>query len=169
MKYNKKYNRYVTKNGLVYRLSKEEKLILCSQHYTSHNYLVVKANGENVRVHRLVWETFKGEIPDGYEIDHLDGNKENNDLDNLSCVTHKENMNNPNTLNKQKCSHNTKEFKERISESNTGRTPVNKGIPKSEFGIKFKEHYGITKSDDNKLYSKERRIYRETGKISWEE
>lgn len=46
-------------------------------------------------VHRLVWEAFNGPIPDGYEIDHRDANKQNNILDNLRCVTHIENMRNP--------------------------------------------------------------------------
>lgn len=42
-------------------------------------------------VHRLVWETFKGEIPDGYEIDHIDGDTSNNSLSNLQLLTRREN------------------------------------------------------------------------------
>ena len=47
------------------------------------------------RIHQLVYENFVGEIPDGYEIDHIDGDKTNNTVYNLRLVTHKENMNNP--------------------------------------------------------------------------
>ena len=43
-------------------------------------------------VHRLVYETFIGPIPDGYEIDHIDCNKTNNSIDNLQLLTRKENM-----------------------------------------------------------------------------
>ena len=43
-------------------------------------------------VHRLVWETFKGPIPAGYEINHNDENTFNNRLDNLSLMNHLENM-----------------------------------------------------------------------------
>ena len=43
-------------------------------------------------VHRVVWESFHGPIPDGYEINHKDCNKKNNRIDNLELVTHKENM-----------------------------------------------------------------------------
>lgn len=43
-------------------------------------------------VHRLVWETFMGEIPEGKEIDHIDGNPHNNSLSNLQIVTRRENL-----------------------------------------------------------------------------
>lgn len=42
-------------------------------------------------VHRLMYETFVGEIPLGYEINHIDGNKSNNLLSNLELVTPSEN------------------------------------------------------------------------------
>lgn len=44
------------------------------------------------RGHRLVWETFKGKIKEGLEIDHIDGDKHNNKLENLRTVTRSENM-----------------------------------------------------------------------------
>lgn len=44
-------------------------------------------------VHRLVWIAFNGQIPEGYEINHLDERPVNNALSNLSLVTHKENIN----------------------------------------------------------------------------
>lgn len=43
-------------------------------------------------VHRLVYETFVGEIPDGLQINHIDENKFNNHLDNLEIVTPRENL-----------------------------------------------------------------------------
>ena len=44
------------------------------------------------RIHRLVLETFVGPCPAGEESRHLDGNKQNNRLDNLCWGTHQENM-----------------------------------------------------------------------------
>lgn len=44
------------------------------------------------RVHRVVWENFMGKIKDGFEIDHIDGNKHNNNLKNLRLVTRSQNM-----------------------------------------------------------------------------
>ena len=43
-------------------------------------------------IHRIVAETFLGSIPEGYDVDHLDGDKSNNSVTNLEIVTHQENM-----------------------------------------------------------------------------
>jgi len=43
-------------------------------------------------VHSLVCEAFLGERPDGFEIDHIDGDPTNNHLANLEYVTHSENI-----------------------------------------------------------------------------
>jgi len=43
------------------------------------------------KVHRVVWESFFGKIENGMQINHKDGNKANNNLDNLEVVTPKEN------------------------------------------------------------------------------
>lgn len=45
-----------------------------------------------VTIHRIVAETFLGAIPKGYDVDHIDGDKSNNNITNLEVVTHKENM-----------------------------------------------------------------------------
>lgn len=104
MKYNSRYKCYVSKEGLVYGV-KNDKLVLRSlKPFPKKKYIRVYVwdyeTNKNVskRLHRLVWETFNGEIPEGMQIDHIDGNPENNCLDNLRCVTAKENSNNPNTV-----------------------------------------------------------------------
>lgn len=43
-------------------------------------------------VHRLVYETFVGEIPDGYEINHINCVRDDNRPANLECVTHSDNI-----------------------------------------------------------------------------
>ena len=50
-----------------------------------------------------------------------------------------------------------------------GKKPHNYGKPKSEFGIKFFEHYGMTNKDNPSLYSKEVGYWRHHNhKCSWE-
>lgn len=48
---------------------------------------------KNYRVHRLVWEAFNGQIPKGYEVNHINEIKSDNRLSNLNLMTHKENVN----------------------------------------------------------------------------
>ena len=45
-------------------------------------------------VHRLAWIISHGDIPDGYQIDHIDHDGTNNKLENLRCVTAQENQRN---------------------------------------------------------------------------
>jgi hypothetical protein len=65
-------------------------------HPTGHGYLRLDVYREQERgqvyIHRLVWEAFHGRIPNGMDINHRDGNKSNNRLDNLELVTRSENM-----------------------------------------------------------------------------
>ena len=41
-------------------------------------------------LHREIWEQAYGAIPDGSVVCHIDGNRENNKLDNLICCTRSE-------------------------------------------------------------------------------
>lgn len=52
-------------------------------------------NSKTFSVHRLVWEAFNGTIPDGMQIDHVNGVRDDNSLANLRVVTPKENVHNP--------------------------------------------------------------------------
>ena len=64
---------------------------------TRDDYLQVQlCKGGEVKkfyVHRLVWMAFNGEIPDGYEVNHINEDKTNNKLENINLLTHKENIN----------------------------------------------------------------------------
>lgn len=46
------------------------------------------------RLHRIVYEIMYGNIPDGKQIDHIDGNPFNNQINNLRCVDAKLNNRN---------------------------------------------------------------------------
>ena len=49
-------------------------------------YVFLELDGKVVKhyVHDLVYSSFKGRIPKGYEVFHLDGDKTNNHVNNLS-------------------------------------------------------------------------------------
>ena len=47
----------------------------------------------SVMHYRKIWEMHHNKkIPEGYEIHHIDGNKNNNDIDNLKCVSIEEHL-----------------------------------------------------------------------------
>lgn len=55
---------------------------------------------------RLVWTFHNGDIPDGLQIDHIDGNFKNDKIENLRLATNKEN-----NLNKNKNKNNSSGFR----------------------------------------------------------
>ena len=57
--------------------------------------VILYKDGERKKyaIHRLVYETFVGEVPTGYQVNHIDENKDNNCLSNLNLLTAKENSN----------------------------------------------------------------------------
>lgn len=103
-------------------------------------------------VHRAIYETFVCEIPEGYEIDHINTIRDDNRIENLRCVTPKENSNN--ILSKK---HKSEAM---IGNTNARANTNNRGKTRSEFGKKFKEHFGIDCCENTKLYYKERMWYR---------
>lgn len=83
---------YATEDGKIINISKKTEIRLeksgSYRRFTGHYNL----KGKHFLVHRVVWEAFNGSIKEGYEIDHIDGNPENNALNNLQMITHKENV-----------------------------------------------------------------------------
>lgn len=142
MKYNAKYDRYFTKGGLVYRYdSKQDKLVLIEPRNHTNGYKQTHyPKHKTFYVHRAVYETFVGEIPVGYEIDHINTIRDDNRLENLRAVTHLENVNNPLTRNRKRT---------------------------SEFGKKYFEHFGYSCSKNTKQYHKELMWYSRHGKCRW--
>ena len=64
---------------------------------TKNGYLQVFIQCEEgprpFRVHRLIYETFNGPIPQGLEVNHISEDKEENRLANLNLMTPKDNRN----------------------------------------------------------------------------
>ncbi len=59
-----------------------ERFYLCG-HYFQH---------KGKRLHRAVWEAHNGAIPEGYHVHHIDENRSNNQIENLSLMPGLEHM-----------------------------------------------------------------------------
>ena len=71
----------VSKDGYVYVKTGESKLNL--------NYELL---------HRVVWQKYNGDIPEGYNVQFKDGNRQNCDIDNLYIISRAEQMKTENSL-----------------------------------------------------------------------
>lgn len=78
------------------RLGRYHEECIKSQVNNGNGYLIVNLKHEGVQriitVHRLVAEAFIPNVKNKRCINHIDGNKRNNSVENLEWVTHKENM-----------------------------------------------------------------------------
>lgn len=87
-------NYYATKSGKIW--SEKSKKFL-STNTKSKGYCKVNLYDENgvmknVRVHRIIWQAFNGIIPDGLEVNHKNSIREDNRLENLELLSHRENL-----------------------------------------------------------------------------
>jgi hypothetical protein len=57
-------------------------------------YLRTIIQGVKIQVHRIIWVIHYGTIPEGYQIDHIDGDRANNRLTNLRLSTPSQNSQN---------------------------------------------------------------------------
>jgi hypothetical protein len=61
---------------------------------TKRGYRLICINRKNLRTHRIIYIMHYGEIPENYEIDHIDRNIKNNKIENLRVATRQQNNRN---------------------------------------------------------------------------
>jgi hypothetical protein len=78
-------------NGNFFR---NKKMLKTVQNEKGYLHIRLYKNGKqfSFRAHRVVYETFIGPILDGHEINHKNGVKDDNNVNNLELCTHTENM-----------------------------------------------------------------------------
>lgn len=90
------YLRYDKESGELYWIAKKSSFINVGSRagkMNSNGYRLIKWNGQYVSEHRIAWALHYGAWPDG-NVDHADGNKSNNRIENLRLASNAQNGHN---------------------------------------------------------------------------
>ena len=86
----KKY--YEPLTGFMY--NKNGKQLKSALNNKTNHYHQISVNNKHYAQHRFIWEYFNGKIPEDLFIDHINGNKIDNKLQNMRLVTRSQNQQN---------------------------------------------------------------------------
>jgi len=81
----------VTKDGKVFRKNSKKEWVRVKED-RSTGYITVCVNGKSKYLHQIMAELFLEKPKGKVEIDHIDGNRFNNNIENLEWVSHRENI-----------------------------------------------------------------------------
>lgn len=102
-------NYYVSNTGNIYSSHRiengEYKLVKPSKNKSGYLYANIFSSPQkrsSLRIHRLVYQAFVGCIPDGFVIDHKNGDKKDNRIENLQILTPQENTLKYHRIDKQR-------------------------------------------------------------------
>lgn len=90
----KGYDGYEVSNTGKVKSLRTNKLMTPQKNNCGYLYVLLVGEDKKIRInliHRLVYDSFLG-ITEGFEINHIDEDKENNRIDNLELITHSENL-----------------------------------------------------------------------------
>ena len=83
-KYSKKYGVYASNFGKI--IAPDGTQFKQYKSTTDRGDYIVKHCGIGIKVYKIVADAWYGEMPTGYSVDHIDGNRYNNRIDNLEYV-----------------------------------------------------------------------------------
>lgn len=97
----KDVSRFSIVDNILYRLHKKNnKLVVVKLKPGSNNISWVRIERKAYPVHRIIWCIYNGDLDGELDIDHIDGNRQNNHISNLRLANRMENMQNISKPNK---------------------------------------------------------------------
>lgn len=89
-------NYLVGSDGSFYRVRKDSSVNEIQPQVVKNGYTVLRlVDTDNQRktfsCHRVVARLFKPDFDPSLDVDHIDGDKTNNHIENLQCITHRQN------------------------------------------------------------------------------
>lgn len=97
----KSLDRIITKIDGIKQFNKS-KILKKTEDKNGYLFVALGAKSKNKKVHRLVAQAFIPNPENKPEIDHIDGNPQNNNIENLQWANRRENINNPITIERMK-------------------------------------------------------------------
>lgn len=134
---------YITENGEIIskKLNKPRKLFVDKNGYVTVNY---SKDGKtyNFYVHRLVAQYFIGSIPKGMAVNHRDGNKQNNHVENLEVVTYSENIRHADSTGLRVCATGERNSQAKLSDDQAERliNDLLNGMSNDDAGVMYGLH-----------------------------
>lgn len=114
--------------------------IQLSHKLTVDGYIQRTSKGKTERFHRTMWKHFHGEIPEGYEIDHLCNNRACFNVEHLQCLSKRE--------------HSIKSASSRWAERRQEAFEVWDSLDGKITGRKLGEMFGVSRRAANKWVRK---------------
>lgn len=95
---------YAFSDGRIYstKTNKFLKVSISNSNSYAHVYARINGKFKKTRAHRLIATAFFGEIKRGIVVNHKDGNRSNNHIENLELITQRENIFHGKDLEKDK-------------------------------------------------------------------
>ncbi|EBH9533080.1 HNH endonuclease [Salmonella enterica subsp. enterica serovar Cerro] len=86
--------RFVYENGKLLYRHKAGRMPVGASAGTKHRkgYVQININGKFYQRSRLVWEYHNGPIPEGFEVDHINAVRDDDRIENLQLISHRDNV-----------------------------------------------------------------------------